>query len=416
VTEIPKGFCILPWVHLSTTPSGTYRVCCNSSHSFLFNDPDRPLKIFRHPVSEAWNSNVMRDLRLQMVNGEIPEMCKKCHREEDAGMTSPRNSWNTQHSEIISESIQKTSKDGSVEENLVFLDLRLGNLCNLRCVMCSPYSSNQWLEEWEKVQDQKLEEGERERLALPTWVDEKAVMDHLSKHVATLRSIYLTGGEPTLAKGQYDLLNLCIEKGFAKNISLEYNTNLTNIPQKLLDYWQHFKSVKINSSIDGLGALDEYIRFPTKWEVIDKNLRTLNDLSAKFPHLDVHVHTCVQATNVLSLTPLLDYLLEFKNITNYPFLNVLDYPAQLNIRILPENLKRLAADRLLEWKKKVNLNQLTLKNSADQQEAMDRIDQVITYMNQEDRSNLFAEFGNYISRLESLRGNSLYSIVPELKN
>ena len=101
----------------------------------------------------------------------------------------------------------------------------------------------------------------------------------------------MTGGEPTLALSQYKLFDYCIENDLASNIRLKYNTNLTNVPQKMLDYWKHFKRVQLNASIDAVGDRDRYILYPSTWEKIEENFDKLNGI----PSVAIQVHCTVSS-------------------------------------------------------------------------------------------------------------------------
>jgi hypothetical protein len=88
-----------------------------------------------------------------MLNGEIPASCTKCFEEENKGITSKRN-WETivwKERLDIDSIVSKTLSDGSLPVNIPYFDLRLGNMCQLKCVMCSPHDSSSWIKEW-KIQ------------------------------------------------------------------------------------------------------------------------------------------------------------------------------------------------------------------------------------------------------------------------
>ena len=49
----------------------------------------------------------------------------------------------------INEAIANTKEDGfCTRKKGVYVDLRLGNLCNSKCRMCNPGTLTQWVEEW----------------------------------------------------------------------------------------------------------------------------------------------------------------------------------------------------------------------------------------------------------------------------
>ena len=130
------------------------------------------------------------------------------------------------------------------------------------------------------------------------WPEIEKTWQNLFSIAHTVEEIYLTGGEPTIIKEQHRLLDYFIEKGTAKNIRLKYNTNLTNVPKHLLDKWSKFKRVQLNCSIDATGKLDRYIRYPSNWETIERNFKTIRELSnaniaVSYTHLTLPTNVCV---------------------------------------------------------------------------------------------------------------------------
>lgn len=385
-----KTFCILPWMHLATNASGNLRVCCNSTpgkNFILRNGTKRPYKITDGDMQEFWHSDTMKTIRHELLNDQRPEMCERCFREEDSGVRSARMAWN----EKYMFDYEQTETPGLTVQ---YVDIRLGNLCNLKCRMCNPYASNQWVDEWHLV-EQQLNDSEIKRLSSMDWPNDDAVAVNLLKLANTIDEIYLTGGEPTLALSQYKLFDKLIELGLAKNITLKYNTNCTNLPKKLVDYWQHFKKIKINASIDAYGDLNRYIRYPTGWALVEKNLATFVDMS-KQGKIDLQVHCTVQIYNVLQLDKLFNYLTDL-SITDI-HLNILDHPDYLNVRVLPKNLKELAIERLQPY--------LHIK----------RVTSVIDYMMAENWNSKWDAFIKYTATLDASRDESISALVPELSN
>jgi len=319
-----NNLCILPWVHLATNSSGHYRLCCNSTpgKNLIINDktntPYTPHKIYSSNIEEVWNSNTYKKIRQQFLNNEKPDICIRCFREEDAGLKSARQGWNEKYISNLVESIEP-------ELNIKYIDLRLGNLCNLRCNMCNPYASNQWLKDWH-INNDPLPETEYKRLQKMDWPLQEETWSNLIPILPSVETIYLTGGEPTLAKQQYRLYDICIEQGYAKNIILKYNSNLTNLPDKLIKYWKHFKKIKMNASIDGIGIVNDYIRYPSIWNNIEKKLLKLISME-----VDLQIHTTVSAYNIFHLPKIFDY---FSKYEIQPYLNILNHPEWMNIRIL----------------------------------------------------------------------------------
>lgn len=379
--------CILPWMSMSTNSKGQLRVCCNSSPgvNLITRDNNVPYHILDSDIHNFWNSETLKNLRGQFLKNEKPKICHQCFREESLGIESPRQSWNGKW-------MFDYEKTTTPKQIIKYIDVRLGNLCNLRCRMCNPYASNQWVEEWGLIAE-PLDDKTKFQLYKMDWPNDDKVSENILKFADTIEQIYLTGGEPTLATSQYALFDKLIELGIAKNISLKYNTNCTNLPKKMTDYWQHFKKVRINASVDAFGELNRYIRYPTGWELVETNLLKFKELTSK--NVDLQIHITVQMYNILHLNKLLDFLNSHQ--MNMIFFNILDHPTCLNIRVLPNELKQLASARLQPYMH------------------VHRIKGVIDYMLSEDLSEHLDEFKKYTIALDKNRNESILELVSEMK-
>lgn len=380
--------CILPWMHLATNSKGQLRVCCNSTPSvnLITRDNNVPYHILDNDIDNFWNSKTLVNLREQFLNNEKPKICHQCYTEESLGMQSARQSWN----EKWMFDYEKTTTPKQI---IKYIDIRLGNLCNLRCRMCNPYASNQWVDEWGLIAE-PLDDVTKNKLYKMDWPNNDKVSENLLKFADTIDQIYLTGGEPTLATSQYTLFDKLIELGVAKNISLKYNTNCTNLPKKMTEYWKHFKQVRINASIDAYGELNRYIRYPTGWSLVETNLMKFKEMMEE--NVDLQIHICVQMYNILHLNKLLDFLDSHQ--MNNIFFNILDHPTCLNIKVLPNSLKGLAKDRLLPYTH------------------FPRVQGIIDFMLSEDLSIHLEDFKKYTIALDKSRNESVLTVIPEMKD
>lgn len=389
-------FCIVPWTQIATNASGAYRVCCNGipGKNLILDEKGTSLKIYKDSLTSAWTSKTYRTMRKQLLNGERPEMCTRCFREEDCGMKSARNKWNKKWR--VDEQHHMVP-----EPKIEYIDLRLGNRCNLKCRMCNPYASSKWVKDWNLVSDQaqlvpnnRLSESETTRLLNMDWPSSEKTWENIFEIAKDIKEIYLTGGEPFLSLEQEILLKKLIENNLSGQITLKYNTNLSILPEKLIELWKDFKLTKINVSIDAEGDLLNYIRYPADWSTIRKNLNKLLELrSSGFP-LQIGLHCTVQMYNILSLHEIHHSLTEQFECPIY--FNILNHPHCLNIRVLPPSLKE-----------RVNRH-------CNQVEPLRKI---IDYLNAEDWSvRYFQEFLNYTKTLDSHRKQSLNVFFPELCN
>ncbi|SVC18166.1 uncharacterized protein METZ01_LOCUS271020, partial [marine metagenome] len=159
-------FCILPWIHLSTRPDGSMRVCCTANASavgatndklyggrvgIVKTDDGLPANLNNSDLNSSWNNSYMRNVRNQMLAGEKPASCLKCYKEEAAGHRSKRQ-WETDYwirdGIDVDELVKETYEDGSTDSKLRYIDIRMGTKCQLGCIMCSPHDSSGWVKDW----------------------------------------------------------------------------------------------------------------------------------------------------------------------------------------------------------------------------------------------------------------------------
>jgi len=398
--KLPSNtFCVLPFMHAAVSPTGSFRVCCNSNpkNNKIWKTENKEYKMFRDDINEVWNSETYKTIRKQFIDGERPETCQRCFREEDAGIRSPRIGYNEKW---FKDDVQVAEE---IPLDVRYVDIRLGNLCNLKCRMCNPWSSSMWVKDWNKVVD-TAELAPNEPLSdedlawmeqLGEWPDRKGTGKNFVEIAHTIVEIYLTGGEPTLATSQYALFDYCIENDLASNIKLKYNTNLTNVPQKMIDYWRHFKGVQLNASIDATGALDRYIRYPSNWSKIEENFDALNAL----PNVKIQIHCTVQVLNMLAMPKLFDWI-ESKGVEpDQIYLNILNHPESMNIRTLPPLLKEQAVLALMPYRH------------------IPKVMDCLTYMNAEDWfEKRWQEFVDFNLRTDDLQKGNLLDVCPQFKD
>ena len=134
-------FCVLPWISLEASPIGTVRPCCLAEEEILDNDGNK-FQLISADFKHIQDSDYMRDLRTDFLMGDRPDTCVKCWAVEDAGGTSKRqHTLNRLKHMSMGESWTQDAKP------LMFLDLKLGNICNLKCRICGSWSSSQFASE-----------------------------------------------------------------------------------------------------------------------------------------------------------------------------------------------------------------------------------------------------------------------------
>ena len=413
-----KTFCPLPFIHLATRPNGDVRVCCTANASGAGIDDNKGaglvtedgvnMNLREHTIEQIWNSKFMRDTRLQLLNDQVPTSCTKCFQEEANGITSKRQweteVWNEQLD--IDGIVSTTAEDGSLPVSIPYFDLRLGNLCQLKCVMCSPHDSSSWIKDWKlqypkyKSIELKQDQGWDSKYDY-TWYQKGSFLDTMKEQAQFIKELYFAGGEPLLIPEHYKILQFMVDTGNAGNCMLRYNSNGLELPEKLLELWSHFKEVRFNFSIDAVGDKNHYIRYPSDWNTIVQNLHILDNTP---DNIIVNIACAVQLLNIMYLPELAKWKLSqnFKKVHIHPKTNgdigthLVYFPSYLNIRVLPVELKELAAKNI--------------RGFTDNPRWLGFID----YMMQEDWSSKLPSTIEYLETCDTSRGTNFRRVFPEL--
>ena len=413
-----KSFCVLPWIHNFVNLGGEYQVCCTSEefdnhikdengNNFLVQEGTT--------VDKVMNSTYMKDLRLKMLNGELPDLCARCISTEDSNGYSRRQLENDNLSESIDQLIEDTSKDGSIPVKIIQADYRLGNVCNLQCRMCNPRATKKWVKDWKTVKEGLSDDHPKfliDEYKNYYWYESDYLIKEFKSKSKDVTNLHFAGGEPFAAKQMIELLKHCVDSGQSQLISLSYNTNLTMLPPEILELWKQFKSVKILASIDAYGELNSYIRPPSKWDVIDRNLKFLDENYKEYNITEIIVSTTVQVHNILHLDQLFNYLSKFKFVIKIPNLIVLYYPVYLSSFILPIKLRKLAYVKLMTIAE--NTSDIVPDHYKYLHQSIKHCAKYLLSTDRECPKEVFENFVSFTRRFDTIRGLTLKDVNPEL--
>lgn len=343
-----KTFCSLPWIHLATHPHGGVTLCCIADHTNSesraknFDENGNPiwLTLGKDSIDDIMNSDYYKQTRLQMLNDEIPKACERCFIEEQNGIRSKRLEENENYKDFTIENAKSiTDGSGKIKVPMKFVELRLGNLCNVKCRSCNPASSTKWVKEYKELEKNFDFVTSYRWVDDFSWIENDKFWDDLFDNSDELEMIYINGGEPTLVKKHWEYLDKLVEKDMAKNISLWYSINMTNLPPKTFDIWKKFKNVRVSCSIDDIDKRNLYLRYPTQWKSVLKNL----DLLLDEKYLDVSVCQTISFLNVFYMDEFYDYFHNHKKLHVHQ--NMVYDPQFLSPWILPIEIKRDIIDR-----------------------------------------------------------------------
>lgn len=305
---LPEKICILPWISIETSPIGTTRPCCLAKDEITYVDSQGVKNKYNLKVNtpeEIYHSRYMQELRRDFLYGQKPETCQRCWDEEAAGRISKRINSRIR----LKEYYDQIEWHNLNPNQLWFIDLKLGNICNLKCRICGSWSSSKWAkEEIDYVPDIK---DRKEHLAYKyltdgAWPRESDIFwDNLRSLLPNIKYIEFTGGEPFLIEQHFELLRYAVDQGYSHNIEIHYNTNGTVFPPAV-DLWNNFKHVEIAFSIDNVEKRFEYERYGADWNLVQENIAKFTAM--RNDKISTQLCTTVNVQNVYYLPEICDWI------------------------------------------------------------------------------------------------------------
>jgi len=356
-----KNFCVLPWLNLNTNPNGFIKLCCNIQLDHFVQNVDEPFNLGYDDIDTLWNSPYMDNVRYRHRTNLGAEDCVECYKSDRTLGHSPRMGQNVLWFEKkdgdsdLSNFLNKiTYKDPftQLDQLPLSLELRLGNQCNLQCISCWGMSSSlvqserldildkgllkeynlekidkKWKEETDIVINSKLTE----------WYETDMFYENFRKMAPKLKRLYTTGGEPTVIKANYKILEMLLEAG-NKSCSVEFTSNMTTWNNKFYDALAQFENVEIQMSIDGVDEIGEYIRYPSNFKIVRENMFKAVEMASDNPNWKIKCYTVLQALNYKHLVPIWELLTEVaatyqKKIDWWPI--TLSSPEHLSLSSVP---------------------------------------------------------------------------------
>lgn len=422
------SLCPLPWNHFSTYTDYSMRICCNSGLKGSVLDKDGEPIVFSDfdSINDIFNTDFYKRIRRQMLKGERPPECEECHKIEDSGGRSRRISDLSSFSEneAFLKALNNTQDDGTIKAKIQSLDLNLSNVCNLKCITCSPSHSNLLKKEFDNfAKDERLRgrgevvyDQETYKKALDNYKNDSLFNLFNEEELDSIGLILFSGGEPTLDKKHKVFLKRLIDQGYASKIRLDYNTNAMSLDYELLGIWNEFRIVHLNLSVDAFGELNEYIRKNVNWKKFERNCETLMN----HPKTLVTFQTTVGALNLLNLTQLYAWTHKMTENKRDPLGNPLSRlpkhifmwsPLWLTTDILPSSLKKRALKKLILY-----FTTLKYKDYLSRENQTSILNFLKSSIEKDQDIESFKAFKTILPWFEEQREQApIYNLVPEFR-
>jgi radical SAM protein with 4Fe4S-binding SPASM domain len=405
-----KTFCIYPWLHQYVGPDGEVKPCC------IYKPNSIGLgNIKTNSLSEIWNNDNTKQIRLDMLNGvEIPG-CSMCN--VRVGVTKVhRDTTNELWFEKNKKLVNQTLDDGTLPEHkLKYIDARFNNLCNLKCRTCSPYFSTSWHEDYEKLRDPNTIDEYPKTLLIPGNTDSQ-LLDEIWQHLPEVERIYFAGGEPLMQIEHYKVLEELIRINHTGTLKrpliIQYSTNFSTLnlgKHNVLEYWKKFSKIQLNASLDGSYERAEYWRKGTDWSKIVQNRI---DLKKACPRVIFNIGFTLSWVNAFNLLDLhKEWVEKYYINTNAIMVNILDYPTMYSLKHIPTWKKKKVEEAFLkhiEWLHSNNASEKTKNSFINAISFMNNID---TGDNRNHKH--LVRFKDSTESLDKLRNENFWEVFPE---
>lgn len=229
-------------------------------------------------IDDYLQSSELASLQQHMLTqSSLPPGCAACKADEDNNLPSLRSKYVN-----VLEHQHKTK--------IVDLEIFPGNACNLSCLSCSPALSTKSGQEYVKL----------------GWIEQPMVINHEDRaldaidRLSDLKSIGFIGGEFFVTKRNVELLDTVIEKKLRTRII----TNGTQVTKKHLEQLQKISDLDVMVSMDGTGAIFEFLRYPAQWTVVQSNIVALQQ---SLPGAKIHLSAVLQFLNLQNIIELFEY-------------------------------------------------------------------------------------------------------------
>lgn len=327
-----KFYCPIPFYSIEINTTDTAKLCCVSSRRYKTN----------MNFLEFWNSEEMENIRYRMLNDEEDSQnCGACYLKE-------KNYNDSKRLDEIKYGEQQGITYTRKTNFPTHLQIKITNVCNLKCIMCSPHYSTKWNEDVDKLKHMRTKLTKTKAEVLDKSYLKKLITLFLNNKSLVPKKIELYGGEPMLAKNFWKTIEN-VEPLKLKNVNFLMNTNGTILTDDHLKNFIKFKKCIINLSIDGIEDVFEYVRFPAKWNVVEKNIKKLYAYKRRFSNrFELGLYFTLSSFSAPGLPKFIEYC--NRNKYNY-YINLADIepePTEMNDPKIEEMKKNYTTRELYD--------------------------------------------------------------------
>ena len=419
-----KTFCSSPWIHMRIRANGDFEFC-----RWATNEIGEIYNIKNTSIKDYFQKHISK-VRKDLLDSKSLKECDACYVMEKYGKISGRQkqllkvgilegkfkeSFNS--STFLDKFKQSNDHNGDTDCLPVDWQIDLGNYCNSACVMCDPRYSSKLAGEWFKLGFIDTPYNNF------SWAQDPTLLDKFIKElvgIKNLQYLHFLGGETLITPGFSKMLEELIKHKINENVIIGLTTNLTVWPERTIELLKSFKYVHLGLSIESLGEINDYVRWPSKIEDVRNKLNEFVKLGRE---CDWTISIRV-TPNLLTITRLKElYQYAYDNFVGIESCNFLHRPKFLRIDLLPDDLRQNAVRSINEFINKndnkgpgsgmpiINIR----KKENRRQTVLEDAKSVVSYLEKQppyDQST-YVDLIKFLKKLENNRKNKILDYLPE---
>lgn len=400
---LPETVCFAPYMNMDLDQTGEMLTCFRGKQ-MIGNWKNKD-------ITTQYNHQDFVQIRKDLFEGRNNKNCSVCQNREEKGLQSIRYNFtkDAYNSSIFDQIVEHIKKDHTKArlEDLLFVEVRPHNLCNLECMHCNQLSSSKWTRTVKQNPDLKdlygsVFGGHEDVVDNNPHISigDPACLEKLFKEAPNLTKVHFTGGEPLLDKTHDSWLRIIPNK---KNVNLSYHSNLQHkLYKKLFRYWGWFKSVKIYNSWDACERLYPYFRYRGEFDSLEENLQSIKDSCN-----NVELRGTL-TVNLFSLFDFHDHIRLWGKYNMKPHYSFVEHTHPMSIVYLPKDIKVTLLDKAYECA-------ATIESNIMKDEVVKMINEIEKFANQFDYKHLNNKTREYILHLDRIRNTDINEVCPELR-
>lgn len=434
INSVSSSFCSAKWLQTTLYLQNGFNHSCHHPAPHKI-----PIEDVQADPAVLHNSKFKKSQRELMLKGERPKECDYCWNIEDLNKDyfSDRH-YKTADYWAWDRFDEIANSDPNINVYPSYLEVSFSNACNFACIYCSPEISSKWMEDIQQNGHYPVQNGSHHldylkqigRFPYSHNADNPyvtAFWKWFPDALPHLKVLRITGGEPTMSKDLWKLLDFLSENPHP-DLELAINTNLC-VPDSLIDKLIHHvnnlkgsvKRFDIYTSLESVGPQAEYARDGLDFQAWQFNIRKLLDKTDTI----VSIMTTV---NILSLPTFVDFIELVMNLRkdyNNDFaynripvsINYLRWPPHLQCTILDKDIRAKYSDKILQASKKWLKYYTSEKYARIYLEEWDQIQRFCEYLTvTESLVEFRSDFVTYIQEYDLRRKKTFSLIFPEFKN